>query len=568
MAISAYKTNKYRVFFLLIFVFHAMLANGSIFSRHKQEAHTTGTGEYTERPSFLEVYPFEIAGISFTTFLLVLYIMKERRHKKELRKIRTELAIALDAGYMSVWRYNVKKDRFRSLHRATIPEKGMTKKEMKDRIHPKDRKKYDDFFDKLISAQQERVSGIFRLNFKEEENWYDVHAIGLQDETGKIGHIIGTEHNISEEMKQKQDFEKNQQMLDFIFNAVKIMPWEYDAAKQVFNVSDNFAQQYYASRSSIRIDELLHFIHPSDRDLLIDGIDDMVYGNSQLMIIQIRTRSELRNEYKWFEMQGVVYRKNEEGQVTHIIGLKHDITEQKHNEELIRLREKAEESNRLKSAFLANMSHEIRTPLNAIVGFSSLMAETENKEERAEFSRIIQGNNDLLLHLINDILDMSKIESGQMDFKYSDVNLSDIFQNLAYTFRFKIKEGVHLSLELPREPFILHTEKNRLIQVLSNFISNACKYTSEGSITAGYEVDEKEVYFFVTDTGKGIDKKDLPHVFERFAKFDAFVQGTGLGLSICELIIQNLGGKIGAESELGKGSTFWCTLPVTHPETE
>lgn len=495
-------------------------------------------------------------------FLLILYSLKERRHKKELRKMQAELTLALDAGYMAVWRYNVKKDRFRSLHRTTILREEMTKEEMRNQIHPKDREKYDGIFDKLISGQQERISDIFRLYAGEKENWYDVHAIGLKDEYGTVCHIIGTEHNISEEMVQKQKYEKSKQMLDFIFNAVNIMPWEYDTARQVFIISDDFAQRYYASRNSIQLDELLHYIHPSDRNLLADGIDDLVYGSSRLMIIQLRTKSTVREEYKWFEMQGVVYRKNEDGQVIRIIGLKRDITEQKQAEEQIRLREKAEESNRLKSAFLANMSHEIRTPLNAIVGFSSLMSETEDKEERREFSRIIQTNNDMLLHLITDILDVSKIEAGQMDFKYSDVNLSDIIQQLVYTFRFKVKEGVYMSLEIPREPFILHTEKNRLMQVLSNFISNACKYTSEGSITVGYEVDEKEVYFFVTDTGKGIAKENLPHVFERFSKFDAFVPGTGLGLSICELIVQNLGGKIGVESEVGKGTTFWCTLPI------
>ena len=204
-------------------------------------------------------------------------------------------------------------------------------------------------------------------------------------------------------------------------------------------------------------------------------------------------------------------------------------TERNMAEEVIRLREKAEESNRLTSAFLANMSHEIRTPLNAIVGFSTLISESEDKEEIKEFAKIIHANNELLLWR---------------------------------SYRFKIKEGVEFRTELPAESYIIHTERNRLSQVLANFINNACKYTFEGMITIGYEIRKDDIYFFVTDTGKGIAEENISRVFDRFAKLDSFTQGTGLGLSICELIIKHLGGEIGVESSVGKGSTFWCTVPT------
>ena len=212
-------------------------------------------------------------------------------------------------------------------------------------------------------------------------------------------------------------------------------------------------------------------------------------------------------------------------------------------------RNMAEESNRLTSAFLANMSHEIRTPLNAIVGFSTLISESEDKEEIKEFAKIIHANNELLLNLINDILDMSKIEA-------------ELMQTLWRSYRFKIKEGVEFRTELPAESYIIHTERNRLSQVLANFINNACKYTFEGMITIGYEIRKDDIYFFVTDTGKGIAEENISRVFDRFAKLDSFTQGTGLGLSICELIIKHLGGEIGVESSVGKGSTFWCTVPT------
>ena len=248
-------------------------------------------------------------------------------------------------------------------------------------------------------------------------------------------------------------------------------------------------------------------------------------------------------------------------------------TERNMAEEVIRLREKAEESNRLTSAFLANMSHEIRTPLNAIVGFSTLISESEDKEEIKEFAKIIHANNELLLNLINsssnfllglinDILDMSKIEAGILDFLYTEVEINELIQTLWRSYRFKIKEGVEFRTELPAESYIIHTERNRLSQVLANFINNACKYTFEGMITIGYEIRKNNIYFFVSDTGKGIAEENISRVFERFAKLDSFTQGTGLGLSICELIIKHLGGEIGVESSVGKGSTFWCTVPT------
>ena len=212
------------------------------------------------------------------------------------------------------------------------------------------------------------------------------------------------------------------------------------------------------------------------------------------------------------------------------------------------------------------MSHEIRTPLNAIVGFSNLIAQTRNPEEIAEFCKIIETNNELLLQLINDILDLSKIEAGQLEFVYSDIDMNELFRNLEQIYLFRLKGTVQLICNLPERTFVTHSERNRLTQVVSNFLSNACKFTTEGSITMGYECSDGLIRCFVTDTGKGIAPENLPHVFERFAKFDAFIQGTGLGLSICKTIIDKLGGEIGVESEEGKGTTFWFTIPARPPE--
>ena len=233
-----------------------------------------------------------------------------------------------------------------------------------------------------------------------------------------------------------------------------------------------------------------------------------------------------------------------------------------------REKEKAEEANRLKSAFLANMSHEIRTPLNAIVGFSNLIAHSESPEDALEFCKIIETNNELLLQLINDILDLSKIEAGQLEFSFSNIDVSSLFSMLAQTHQTRTKEGVTLECILPEKPCFIHSEKIRLTQIMTNFLTNACKFTFEGSIRMGYEEIEGGLRFYVSDTGKGIARENIPHVFERFAKFDLFIQGTGLGLSICQTIVNRLNGEIGVESEEGKGTTFWFTIPceVHHEE--
>lgn len=236
-----------------------------------------------------------------------------------------------------------------------------------------------------------------------------------------------------------------------------------------------------------------------------------------------------------------------------------------YDRELRIAKEKAEDSNRLKSAFLANMSHEIRTPLNAIVGFSGILETTEDPKERREYVAIIEKNNDLLLQLINDILDLSKIEAGTLDFVYSDFLLNDLMNVEESTMRLKLTNpDVKLSFVKGIEGCCIHSERNRLAQVLTNLIGNAIKFTQKGSIQFGYEMDsEKEgfIYFFVTDTGAGISPEQQSAIFERFVKLDYFVQGTGLGLSICQVIIEQLGGEIGVKSELGKGSTFWFRVP-------
>ena len=251
-----------------------------------------------------------------------------------------------------------------------------------------------------------------------------------------------------------------------------------------------------------------------------------------------------------------------------IVSIEWDITElEMIKRELQSSKEKAEMSDSLKSAFLANMSHEIRTPLNAIVGFSHLIAESDDAEERKTYYNIVNANNERLLQLINEILDLSKIESGTIEFSFGPASLHNLCREVHDAHIFRTPQGVSLVYESSDESLMIETDKNRVFQVISNLIGNAVKFTKEGSISYGYKLVDNQIVFHVTDTGTGIEPEKVGRVFERFAKLNNHAQGTGLGLSICKSIVERLGGKISVSSEFGKGTTFTFTLPYTVAES-
>lgn len=303
-----------------------------------------------------------------------------------------------------------------------------------------------------------------------------------------------------------------------------------------------------------------HF-HPDDRALLIRFLDDARKGLTTKLSKEMRVLRE-DGTYTWTHVNLLVKKYAPQDRIIEIISINYDITELKRTEEmLVKARDKAEASDRLKSAFLANMSHEIRTPLNAIVGFSSLLTSTENAAEKELYNSLIGHNNKLLLNLINDVIDLSKIESGYLELRPDWVNLTELLDESVAEYAHQVPSGVELLTNYPAHDSLVELDKLRIKQILSNFLSNALKNTTTGHVEVFYEVDHQSVRIGVKDTGRGIPQNMLEKIFERFEKLDSFAQGAGLGLPICKLIVEKMNGRILVDSQLGIGTTFIIELP-------
>ena len=417
----------------------------------------------------------------------------------------------------------------------------------------------------------------FRLNysFEQAEGYYETNRSNAIELYSKVSKLYDNEGNFSGYILISIDNTERIDAMNRIRDFENFFLMISDYAKvgyaklNLLNRKGYAIKQWYKNlgeEEDTLLDEVVGVythMHPEDRKRFLDFYDEVRDGKRRHFQGEMRIRRPgTKNEWNWVSSNVMVTNYKLEENEIEIIGINYDITELKETEaELIQARDKAEMMDRLKSAFLANMSHEIRTPLNAIVGFSDLLVETEELSERQEYIKIVRENNDLLLQLISDILDLSKIEAGTFEFTNGDVDVNLLCEDIVRSMGMKAKEEVELVLDNHLPVCHVISDRNRIHQVISNFVNNAMKFTSEGSIHVGYKLKDGELEFYVEDTGIGIEKEQLPHIFERFVKLNSFVHGTGLGLSICQSIVEQLGGRIGVDSEKGKGSRFWFTIP-------
>ena len=421
----------------------------------------------------------------------------------------------------------------------------------------------------------ENADFTFRYDFSKINKYYQPNSTtGFIDLTTKVTTLYDHNHEPINYLLINVDKTEDTIAYNKIQEFESFFDLVGDYAKVGYAHFDALSRDGYALRSWYRnvgeeegtpLPEIIgihsHF-HPEDRAVMIDFLDKVIKGESSKLSRDVRIRRADGN-YTWTRVNVLVRNYQLQDNIIEMLCINFDITELKETERmLIGAKEKAEEADRLKSAFLANMSHEIRTPLNAIVGFSSLLEEAEDAEEKHLYATIIEENNKLLLQLISDILDLSKIEAGAFDIIPEQVDAQQLCNELLQSMQVRATEQVEILLapELPELTFT--SDKNRLYQVLLNFVTNALKFTSEGSIVIDYRINGNEVRFSVQDTGMGIEPEKQEAIFTRFVKLNNFIAGTGLGLPICQSIVTQLGGKIGVESEPGKGSCFWFTHPI------
>ena len=355
--------------------------------------------------------------------------------------------------------------------------------------------------------------------------------------------------------------------LSLMLEAGNVFPWFADIVSGKIEIGDELFKAYGVDRKEFR-DDFFHMttfiasIYPDDRGIFEAIYNSLLAGESCKIGLELRLDLLNTGEYKWVDLKGVAQEFDERGKVTKVLGFIADIQKRRDDEQaLIEAKQRAEESDRLKSAFLANVSHEIRTPLNAIVGFSEVIAHTESECEREEYLDIVKANSNLLLHLINDILDLSRIESGKMEFIDENIQMDELCEELRQMHQMRIKNDVKVIFERPVASLTIVSDSHRLRQLYSNLISNAIKYTEKGSITLGYKLKGNMMEGYVRDTGSGIPAEKLNNVFGRFEKLDLLKQGFGLGLSICKSILDKMGGEIWVESEFGVGSCFYFSIP-------
>ncbi len=535
---------------------------GSITMRHYNEAE----GQYRYYESRMR-----LSSEHFGKLLIVgteLDVTEKVQMAKKTQDLLVKRELAMQVSNIVHWDFDVRTRKFESYNDPIndyASGRLFTVEDFLEVLHPDDRSISNDVIQGMLSGKESTIDFTCRLRTKYDESWQFCNVMGVpfeKDEDGNIVRFTGLRQNISKLHQLNEELKDRNYKMDLTFKTVGMSYWDFDVESGQFRAFNNPINDYDSGRP-ISPQEYLNVTHPDDAACVRENLNDMIQGIDREINFKYRSRTKWDKDWQASLFTGVQVERDKRGRVIRYTGIEFNNTEvETMILELKDLKEKAELSDRLKSAFLANMSHEIRTPLNAIVGFSELMVDSNDPEEKAEYMNIIHSNNELLLRLINDILDLSKIESGILERKREKFNLSKVCDELYMMIQPKITSpAIEFSLNNPHPECCVYLDRNRLKQVWMNFLTNAVKYTESGYIKMGFSLGNGGIKIFVEDTGVGIPVELQSKVFERFQKLNEFTQGTGLGLAISRAIIEAAGGEVGFTSVPGSGSTFWAWIP-------
>mgnify|MGYP000113189910 CR=1 FL=1 len=483
---------------------------------------------------------------------------------KKAQDLIAKRDLAMKVSNIVHWDFDVNSQKFESYNDPIndyVSDRLLTVSEYMDVIYPEDRSVFYDAMQSLIAGKNVTINFTCRIQTKYDETWQYCDFMGVpfdQDENGDIIRYTGFRQNIPKIQQLNRELKERNYKIELSFKTVGMSYWGFDVKSLKFSAFNDPINDFY-SEKTITPEDYLNATHPDDVVFVRKYMEHMFRGIDKDFNVKYRSKTKWDDEWQTLLVTGIQVERDKEGHVTRYTGITINNTKwEKMIQQLKELKEKAELSDRLKSAFLANMSHEIRTPLNAIVGFSELMVTCDDPEEKKEYINIIQSNNELLLRLINDILDLSKIESGIIERRKENFNLAKVCNELFVTIQAKMTNpNVELRLDGPNSECWVLLDRNRLKQVWMNFLTNAVKCTKSGYIKMGYGIEREGLRIYVEDTGIGIPDDLHDKVFTRFEKLNEFSQGTGLGLTISRAIVEAAGGEVGFTSKLGVGSTFW-----------
>ena len=487
---------------------------------------------------------------------------------KKTQELIAKRELAMKVSNIIHWDFDVRNQEFEAYNDPIndyASDKLVTIQRYMDVIHPEDRSSSYDAIQSMLSGKEFTINFTCRMQTKYDDSWQYCNIIGVpfeKDEYGNNVRYTGFRQNISKLHQLNEELEERNYKMQLTFKTVGMSYWDFDAKSKQFRAFNDPVNDFH-SENVITLEEYLHAVHPEDIDMVRENINYMINRTTKEVNFKFRSKTKWDEEWQTLIVTGIPVERNKKGNVIRYTGIKVNNPKwEKMAQQLKELKDKAELSDRLKSAFLANMSHEIRTPLNAIVGFSELMVYSEDPAEKEEYMSIIQSNNELLLRLINDILDLSKIESGILERKRETFNLAKVCGELYTMIQPKITNpDVEFQMANSGPDCWIFLDRNRLKQVWMNYLTNAIKCTKSGHIKMGYGIERGGIRIYVEDSGVGIPIELQERVFGRFQKLNEFAQGTGLGLAISRAIIEGAGGEVGFTSTPDVGSTFWAWIP-------